>query len=113
MAGILPDDDIDKVDLAELEKQLASQIEKRGVRSFRYSDRRTSTDEPSSPAPSPREASAHGSEASSPRTCDPSAEAERRSPDEVEALSEMMCSLVTNNCGETRYIGTFHRRRRK
>lgn len=25
--------------------------------------------------------------------------------EEVEALSEMMCSLVTNNCGETRYIG--------
>jgi transcription elongation factor len=26
-------------------------------------------------------------------------------PEEVEALSEMMCSLVTNNYGETRYIG--------
>lgn len=25
--------------------------------------------------------------------------------EEVEALSEMMCSLVTNQCGETRYIG--------
>ena len=24
----------------------------------------------------------------------------------VEELSDMMCSLVTNNCGETRYIGT-------
>ena len=23
----------------------------------------------------------------------------------VEELSDMMCSLVTNNCGETRYIG--------
>lgn len=23
----------------------------------------------------------------------------------VEDLSDMMCSLVTNNCGETRYIG--------
>lgn len=23
----------------------------------------------------------------------------------VEALSDMMCSLITNNCGETRYIG--------
>ena len=26
-------------------------------------------------------------------------------PEEVEELSDMMCSLVTNNCGETRYIG--------
>ena len=25
--------------------------------------------------------------------------------EEVEALSDMMCSLVTNNSGETRYIG--------
>lgn len=25
--------------------------------------------------------------------------------EEVEALSEMMCSLVTNTSGETRYIG--------
>ena len=24
---------------------------------------------------------------------------------EEDALAEMMCSLVTNNCGETRYIG--------
>ena len=26
-------------------------------------------------------------------------------PEEVEALADMMDSLVTNNCGETRYIG--------
>ncbi|KAJ5590986.1 transcriptional regulator family: Fungal Specific TF [Penicillium hetheringtonii] len=30
----------------------------------------------------------------------------RESETEVEALSDMMCSLVTNNCGETRYIGS-------
>ena len=28
-----------------------------------------------------------------------------KTEEEVEALSDMMCSLVTNNCGETRYIG--------
>jgi hypothetical protein len=28
-----------------------------------------------------------------------------RKEDEVEALSEAMCSLVTNNYGDTRYIG--------
>lgn len=31
---------------------------------------------------------------------------ESQEGEEVEALSEMMCSLVTNQCGETRYIGT-------
>jgi len=30
----------------------------------------------------------------------------KQDEEEVEALSEMMCSLVTNNSGETRYIGT-------
>jgi len=30
---------------------------------------------------------------------------EKAREEEVEALSDMMCSLVTNNCGETRYIG--------
>ena len=30
---------------------------------------------------------------------------EKEGEEEVEALSEMMCSLVTNNSGETRYIG--------
>jgi hypothetical protein len=29
----------------------------------------------------------------------------QKNPDDAEVLSDMMCSLVTNNCGETRYIG--------
>lgn len=33
-------------------------------------------------------------------------EEKKQDEEEVEALSEMMCSLVTNTCGETRYIGT-------
>lgn len=32
-------------------------------------------------------------------------EEEEEKPEGVEELSDMMCSLVTNNCGETRYIG--------
>jgi len=31
---------------------------------------------------------------------------EKQEGEGVEELSDMMCSLVTNNCGETRYIGT-------
>lgn len=31
---------------------------------------------------------------------------EKKQEEEVEVLSEMMCSLVTNNSGETRYIGS-------
>jgi hypothetical protein len=30
-----------------------------------------------------------------------------RNEEGAESLSDMMCSLVTNNCGETRYIGMY------
>lgn len=43
----------------------------------------------------------------SPRTAATSPGSQKESETEVEALSDMMCSLVTNNCGETRYIGKF------
>ena len=43
---------------------------------------------------------------SSPRVADSPLSQEDKEHD-VEALSDMMCSLVTNNCGETRYIGKF------
>lgn len=33
------------------------------------------------------------------------AEPPKEKGEPVEELSDMMCSLVTNNCGETRYIG--------
>ena len=33
------------------------------------------------------------------------AEPPKNKGEPVEELSDMMCSLVTNNCGETRYIG--------
>lgn len=36
-------------------------------------------------------------------------EKDKSKEEEVEALSDMMCSLVTNNCGETRYIGMYLR----
>ncbi|KAF3393410.1 hypothetical protein DPV78_009517 [Talaromyces pinophilus] len=42
---------------------------------------------------------------SSPRVTDSPVSQEDKEH-EVEALSDMMCSLVTNNCGETRYIGS-------
>ncbi|RAO65433.1 uncharacterized protein BHQ10_001445 [Talaromyces amestolkiae] len=42
---------------------------------------------------------------SSPRVADSPVSQEDKEHD-VEALSDMMCSLVTNNCGETRYIGS-------
>lgn len=39
------------------------------------------------------------------KSTSPPADKNPEGQEEVEALSEMMCSLVTNNYGETRYIG--------
>lgn len=68
-------DEDDDKDLGTLEKRLAPQDEK-------HPTPNSSTDSPEPPkAP------------------------EGPEEEEVEALSDMMCSLVTNNCGESRYIG--------
>ncbi len=40
-----------------------------------------------------------------PNSSTTSPEPPKEPEEEVEALSDMMCSLVTNNCGESRYIG--------
>lgn len=71
----LLNEDDDDKDLGTLEKRLAPQVEKQPTP-------KSSTDSPEAPkAPEGPEEEA------------------------VEALSDMMCSLVTNNCGESRYIG--------
>lgn len=98
MSGLLNNDG-DKTNLGALEKQLANQ-------------RASNTPERSPNSGSqPR---TQGSQNSTPQlekmhspkgsgaTPD---EAPQEKEAEVEELSDMMCSLVTNNCGETRYIG--------
>ncbi|KAI5865469.1 N-terminal binuclear Zn cluster-containing protein [Durotheca rogersii] len=112
LSGLLGDDD-ESTDLATLEKRLAEK---------RQQSRQTSqaaTSNPTSPATA---TSGHDGASSTPRSALTSPEPERssreprkdaspqperqRDEEEVEALSEMMCSLVTNQSGETRYIGS-------
>ncbi|KAM0249865.1 hypothetical protein ACHAQJ_008874 [Trichoderma viride] len=114
LAGILENDDDD---LAELEKRL---IEKAQQEAPAHSSG------PSSPAYLTSESEATASPRSSVTSPGLHRDKEKRQEDktkpaappastpavkeeeeeEVEALSEMMCSLVTNQCGETRYIGS-------
>lgn len=108
LSGVLTDDDFSKTDLATLEKQLASRAKKNRSQTSKSpaSSRRASV----AAAESESEAEDVGtsrktSALASPAVRSPSPETEKRAQDEVEALSEMMCSLVTNNSGETRYIG--------
>ena len=102
--GLLGEDDED-TDLATLEKKLTEKVQSRQT-----------SQAPSNPT-SPSLATQDGIEStpqSSLTSPEPtrdrdmkreSAQPEKGGEDQVEALSEMMCSLVTNQSGETRYIG--------
>jgi hypothetical protein len=100
LSGVLPDDDDGSTDLATLEKRLTDRAGQsatpRNPEDMCASVAPTVDGTPMQPAlPSPRSGTA-------------SPEPEKQSngdPKEEDALAEMMCSLVTNNCGETRYIG--------
>jgi hypothetical protein len=106
LSGLLSEDDAGATDLGTLEKRLAdktAELGKDGTSSKRNSGTPGPSKEGSTSANgTPRQGipSPAASQSTSP---EPSKNA--KGEGEVEALSDMMCSLVTNNCGETRYIG--------
>lgn len=106
LSGLLNEEDGDK-DLGTLEKRLADKT---------YSQSgEGSPPERSKSVSSPR--TVNGShqttpqveKLSTPKSSTTSPEPPKEAEEEVEALSDMMCSLVTNNCGESRYIGMLGR----
>lgn len=108
LSGLLSEDDGGKTDLGTLEKRLADRSLANGGISRPKSPNKFTA--PQSNAQSQPTTSSHHStprveSQSSPRTAATSPESQKESETEVEGLSDMMCSLVTNNCGETRYIG--------
>ncbi|RAH52808.1 fungal-specific transcription factor domain protein [Aspergillus piperis CBS 112811] len=109
LSGLLSEDDGGKTDLGTLEKRLADRSLANGGISRPKSPNKFTA--PQSNAQSQPTTSSHHStprveSQSSPRTAATSPESQKESETEVEGLSDMMCSLVTNNCGETRYIGS-------
>jgi hypothetical protein len=107
MSGLLSEEDAGKTDLGTLERKLAEKSVSNGDGSRRNSLK------PSNGTDSHHSTPRNVDMQSSPRTsiASPGSEKEKEKEKEaeVEALSDMMCSLVTNNCGETRYIGTLCR----
>ncbi|PMD43578.1 hypothetical protein L207DRAFT_542783 [Hyaloscypha variabilis F] len=107
LSGLLTEDDNGRTDLGTLEKRLAEK---------RESQRQSEA--PGSQPTSPSHSTPYEGNSSTPRSTLASPEPNtkngdkrkstisEKSEEEVEALSDMMCSLVTNNCGETRYIGS-------
>ena len=104
LSGLLSEEDGDRTDLGTLEKRLADKT---------HNASQGGTPTPRSPNGSNQQHTGTDSQrdtpqrekASTPRSSVTSTDPPREGEEEVEALSDMMCSLVTNNCGETRYIG--------
>ncbi|KAF2834101.1 hypothetical protein M501DRAFT_964934, partial [Patellaria atrata CBS 101060] len=103
LSGLLSEDDDGRTDLGTLEKRLA--------------DKANNSANNSTPGKSPQTKHGSASHTGTPQqNALPSPTSGMTSPEpqnqqqqsnkEVEALSDLMCSLVTNNCGETRYIGS-------
>lgn len=116
--GLLDDED-GATDLGTLEKKLAEKVQQRS----RQASHVTAISNPTSPS---QATSVQDGPASTPQSVftspEPQKDKEKEKDDDsnnkrnssvapgngeedVEALSEMMCSLVTNQSGETRYFG--------
>jgi hypothetical protein len=110
MSGLLSDEDAGKTDLGTLEKRLAEKV------SSNSEPKKRESTKPMVLSSAPPGVDSHHSTPqrdthSSPRNSitTPMSDNEKEKNEEVENLSDMMCSLVTNNCGETRYIGRTNR----
>ena len=104
LSGLLSEDDGGRTDLGTLEKRLADKTVSNGDTPSRSSNRSASVN-PARASTESRHETPRLEVSSSPRSSLASPESHKAGEEEVEALSDMMCSLVTNNCGETRYIG--------
>ncbi|KAI5804500.1 fungal-specific transcription factor domain-containing protein [Geopyxis carbonaria] len=91
LSGLLPEGD-EQTDLGDLERRLQ---ESAGSSQRAVSNMGRSSSE-----------SARGTPCSSSIQSATNSPQNMRNEEEVEALSDQMCSLVTNNCGETRFIGS-------
>ena len=101
MSGLLNDEDGDRTDLGSLEKRLANQ---NGTSNSATPDHSTQSENQSRTQGS-QQSTPTLEKIPTPNSSVASPEHQKEKETEVEELSDMMCSLVTNNCGETRYIG--------
>ncbi|KAJ5492608.1 hypothetical protein N7539_001354 [Penicillium diatomitis] len=104
LSGLLSEDDNGKTDLGTLEKRLADRTN--ALNAAKGAPRTSATSATPQPQTTSHCTTPRMDSHSSPRTAETSPDSQKGSETEVEALSDMMCSLVTNNCGETRYIGS-------
>lgn len=107
LSGLLGSEDDDRTDLGTLERRLADKtsVHSNAGTPTRESTRSSQSDSQPRTIQSPYQTPQVDK---IPSPIYPPAAAEqppKEKGEAVEELSDMMCSLVTNNCGETRYIG--------
>jgi hypothetical protein len=108
LSGVLPEDDDGSTDLATLEKRLEARAGRSATpKTSSLHDRRPSAAPHSAPSTNDDATTQPALPSPTSGTASPQPEDQSAGPKnkEEDALAEMMCSLVTNNCGETRYIG--------
>ncbi|KAK3684774.1 fungal-specific transcription factor domain-containing protein [Podospora appendiculata] len=111
LSGLLDEDDNGATDLGTLEKKLAEKHQQSRQPSQAISNptspsQATSGQDETSSTPRSSLASPEPTKISEKRKSITPEKEKNGEEEEVAALSEMMCSLVTNNLGETRYIGS-------
>ena len=105
LSGLLGGEDDDRTDLGTLERRLAD-------KTYTQSNGGTPSKDSASSSKSGSQPRTFQSPQNTPQVeklptpvCSPTEQQSKKREEAVEELSDMMCSLVTNNCGETRYIG--------
>lgn len=113
LSGLLAEDDGGRTDLGTLEKRLAERANVRSSANSPVSQRSPQTvqgttpgqNNPEEQASSPQHAPNNADTAPS-ETAKAPGNVLRKDGQEVDMLADQMCSLITNNVGETRYIGS-------
>jgi len=110
MSGLLSEEEAGRTDLGMLEKRLAEKATSVNTQpqSLRDSPKAAaSTGSSSAPIAESQGDTPSKDNYTSPQDSitSPGTEGDSQKQPEAENLSELMCSLVTNNSGETRYIG--------
>lgn len=105
LSGLLGGEDDDRTDLGTLERRLADKTysQSNGGTPTKDSDRSSKSGSQPRAFQSPINTSQIDNIPTPVHS--PTNQPPKEKEEAVEELSDMMCSLVTNNCGETRYIG--------
>lgn len=106
MSGLISDDEAGRSDLGAIERRLAEKHRSQPKTTTTTASPKQSSDTPNSSLQrNDSQAGTPSLHDTSPRESVTSPGSISDKPEQIENISDMMCSLVTNGSGETRYIG--------